>query len=172
MLFATENFALVAFLSIIRLRKMNKLNKAISENRRARFDYEILEKFEAGVELSGQEVKSAKNGNFNLSGGYGIIRRNEAWLINSQIPPYQPKNVSANYDPARPRRLLLHKEEIKKLEGKLSEKSFALIPLRAYIKNNLVKVELGLGQKRKKVDKRELIKKRAVYREIKQSRLT
>lgn len=151
---------------------MNAFDKVISENRRARFDYEFLEKFEAGIELSGQEVKSAKSGKLNLSGSYGIVRNNEAWLINSQISPYQPKNVSPSYNPTRPRRLLLHKEEIKKLSGRLSEKSFALVPLRAYIKNNFIKIEFGLGRRRRKIDKRELIKKRAAQREIKQARLT
>lgn len=151
---------------------MTAPNKVISENRRAYFDYEILENFEAGIELSGQEVKSAKSGNFNLTGSYGIVRENEVWLVNSQIPPYQPKNAPSNYNPTRPRRLLLHKQEIKRLSGKLSEKSFFLIPLKAYLKNNLIKIEFGLCRKRKKIDKRELLKKRAAYQEIRKARLS
>ncbi|MBU6500404.1 MAG: SsrA-binding protein SmpB [Patescibacteria group bacterium] len=140
--------------------------KTIAENRRARFDYEILETMEAGVELRGFEVKSAKAGGFNLAGSYAILRNGQAWLINSQIPPYQPKNTPDGYDPSRSRRLLLHTSEIISLAGKLKDKSVHLIPLRTYIKNNLVKIELGLARSRKKSDKRELIKKRSAEREM------
>lgn len=141
--------------------------KIVALNRRARFDYGIIETYEAGIVLSGQEVKSAKNGRFNLSGSYGIIRGGEIWLINSQIPPYQPKNAPPDYDPGRSRRLLLRREEIKNLAGRLHEKSFTLIPVRAYLKKNLIKIELGFGKSRKKSDKRELLKKHAVEKEIK-----
>jgi len=139
--------------------------ETIAENRRARFDYEITDKFEAGIELLGLEVKSAKAGRLNLAGSYGIIRGGEAWLINAQIPPYQPNNTPTGYDQGRSRRLLLRRDEIKKLVGALKAKQF-LIPLRAYMKNNFIKIELGLGRSRKKSDKRELLKKRAVQKEI------
>ena len=144
--------------------------KVLSENRRAKFDYEILETYEAGIELTGQEVKSAKSGRFNLAGSYGILRNHEAWLLNSEIPAYQPKNAPTDYDPKRSRRLLLRREEIKKLIGKLHEKSLRLVPLRAYIKKNFIKIELGVGQPRKKSDKREVLKKRATEREIREAR--
>ncbi|MBI3589538.1 MAG: SsrA-binding protein SmpB, partial [Candidatus Liptonbacteria bacterium] len=120
--------------------------KTLSENRRARFDYEILETFEAGVELTGQEVKSAKGGQFNLNSSYAVLKNNEAWLLNSQIPAYQPKNAPADYNPERTRRLLLHSSEIKSLTGRLHEKGLSLIPLNAHIKKNLVKLELGLSR--------------------------
>ena len=143
--------------------------KNISENRRARFDYDILETFEAGIELNGQEVKSAKAGHFNLNGAYAVFRGEELWLTNSDIPAYQPKNAPKDYDAARSRRLLLHSDELKTLGGKLKQKSFSLIPLRAYIKSNFIKLELGLGKSRKKSDKREFLKKRASDREMRGS---
>lgn len=139
---------------------------ALSENRRARFDYEILETYEAGVELRGFEVKSAKAGRMQLVGSHAIIKGGEIWLLNSQIPPYQPKNTPKDYDPSRTRRLLLKKDEIKSLEGKLHQKSISLIPLKMYTKNNLVKMELGLARPKKKGDKRESLKKRAMDMEV------
>jgi len=143
--------------------------KTIAANRRAGFDYEIIEKYEAGIELNGQEVKSVKNGRFNLAGSYVVPKNGELWLLNADIPPYQPKNVPADYDPARSRKLLLHKREIKTLAGKLRQKSFSLIPVRAYPKNGFIKLELGLGRNRKKSDKRELLKKRSAEREMRKA---
>jgi SsrA-binding protein len=141
--------------------------KALSENRRARFDYEILETLQAGIELRGFEVKSAKSGRFDLAGSYAIVRKGQVSLINARIPPYQPKNAPVDYDPSRSRRLLLRKEEISSLAGRLKDKSVHLVPLRAYTKNNLVKIELGLAKSKKKSDKREILKKRSAEREIK-----
>ncbi|MDP2598895.1 MAG: SsrA-binding protein SmpB [Candidatus Liptonbacteria bacterium] len=138
----------------------------IAENRKARFDYEILETFEAGIELKGFEAKSAKTGLMQISGSHALIRGGEAWFVNCQIPPYQPKNSPADYDPSRTRRLLLHAQEIKRLAGLLKEKKASLIAIRAYVKNNLVKIELGLGKPRKKSDKREVLKKRSARREM------
>ena len=140
--------------------------KPLSENRRAKFDYEILEHIEAGIELFGHEVKSVKAGHGNLAGAYAILRGGEAFLVNCQIPPYQQKNVPDDYDPSRTRRLLLHKDEIKELVGKLKEKGLSLLALSFTTKKNLVKVELGLGRSRKSHDKREVLKKRAVQREM------
>lgn len=142
--------------------------KNIAENRRAGFDYEITEKYESGIELTGQEVKSAKNGGLNLSSSYAVPKDGQLLLVNSSIPPYQPKNAPADYQPGRSRRLLLHKGEIKSLYGKLRQKSFSLVPLRAYVKNGFIKLELGLGKSRKKADKREAIKKRETKREMKE----
>jgi len=141
-------------------------SKDLAENRRARFDYDILETYEAGLELLGQEVKSAKGGRLQLAGSHTVIRGGEAWLLNSQIPAYQPKNMREDYDPGRSRRLLLHSGEIRTLRGKLNEKGLSLLPLRAYTKHGIVKLELGLGRSRKAHDKREAIKKRDVKREM------
>lgn len=139
--------------------------KNLAENRRARFDYEISDTYEAGLELSGMEAKSARLGNINLTGSYALVKNGEAWLLNSQILPFQPKNASEDYDPTRFRRLLMRKAEIAGLSGKLQEKGWSLVPLRAYLKHNLVKIELGLGRSKKAHDKRESIKKREAARE-------
>lgn len=138
----------------------------IAENRRARFDYDISDTYEAGIELRGHEVKSVKGGQFQIAGARVLIRGGEAWLVNSHIPPYQPKNTPAGYEEDRARRLLLTKAEIKEVTGALQEKGKMLIPLHAYLKHGFVKVELGLGRSRKKSDKREIIKKRAHVREM------
>jgi SsrA-binding protein len=143
--------------------------KKIAENRRARFDYDILETIEAGIELLGSEVKSAKAGHMGLGGSYAVIRNGEAWLLNSQIPPYQPNNVPEGYDPARSRRLLLRSLEIKELSGLLRQKTLTLVGLSAFIKRGLVKIELGVAKSRKKSDKREVIKKRDTERDIRRS---
>jgi SsrA-binding protein len=140
--------------------------QTLAENRRARFDYVILDSFEVGIELLGVEVKSVKGGRMNLHGSYGLLRGNEAWLINAEIPAYQPKNAPPDFDSKRSRRLLLHRMEIRMLTGKLQEKGLALIPLRAYQKNNVIKLELGIAKAKKKSDKRELLKKKASEREM------
>ena len=138
----------------------------LAENRRARFDYEILETFEAGLSLQGQEVKSIRNGRLNLAGSFAIIRGGEAWLVNAQIPPYQPKNAPADYDPARTRRLLLKRQEIAALTGRLHEKGLVLVPLEAFSKKNLLKLTLGLARSKKTRDKREAIRARDIKRNI------
>jgi SsrA-binding protein len=161
-------------------------DSTIAENRRARFDYEIAETYEAGIELQGGEVKSAKRGQLQIAGarvllrGGGSSRRAdkkrepnaaaprtpEAYLVNSHIPPYQPKNTPAGYEEDRARRLLLTRGEIKELIGALQEKGRMLIPLRAFLKNGYIKIELGLARPKKKSDKREALKKRAHSREM------
>lgn len=137
-----------------------------AQNKRARFDYDILETHEAGIELRGFEVKAIKSGRVSIAGSYAIIRDNQPWLINADIPPYQPLNTPADYDSKRTRRLLLKKSEIKALIGRVQEKGLTLIPLMVYSKNRTIKLEIGLGKSRKKADKRELLKKRAMEREI------
>lgn len=137
----------------------------LAENRRARFDYDIQENFEAGIELLGHEVASAKRGHMELSGSYVIIRGGEAWLVNMKIAPYQPKNILGEYDESRVRRLLLHAEEIRELTGKLKG-GWNLVPTKAYIKKGMIKLELGLGRSKKARDKREAIKKRDIERDI------
>jgi SsrA-binding protein len=141
--------------------------KTLSENRRARFDYDILEKYDAGIELRGFEAKAAVLGRASLAGAYATVKDGEVWLTNCDIPPYQPKNTPEGYDPKRPRRLLLKREEIAGLIGRTKEKGLTLVPLRMYIKSHLVKVELGLCRSRNKADKRENLKKKAAEREMK-----
>ena len=143
--------------------------QVITVNKRAGFEYEILETYEAGISLKGFEVKSVKNGRIGINGAYAVIKNNEAWLINADIPPYQPKNTPAGYDPKQTRRLLLRKEEIKTLLGRTQEKGLTLTLLKVYIKKGRVKLEIGLGKSRKKADKRQVIKKREVKREIKKA---
>ena len=138
----------------------------ISVNKKAHFDYEILETYEAGIELLGFEVKSAKSGRINLAGSFAVIRNNEAWLLNSTISALQPKNVPASYDPTRTRKLLLHKSEIKELIGKSAQKGLTIVPLKVYTKHNRVKLLIGLGRHKKKDDQRETIKRREAEREI------
>ena len=133
--------------------------KELSKNKRAYFDYNILEKIEVGIELLGFEVKAAKSGKIDLSGSYARLKYGQAWLVGASISPYQPKNTPAEYDPGRDRRLLLTKKELKTLSGKHTEAGLTVVPLRAYIKGRLVKVELGLARSKKKWDKRDVIKK-------------
>lgn len=138
----------------------------LTENKKAYFNYEILQTYEAGIELRGWEVKSAKTGHINLAGAFVVVKDEEGWLLNAHLPPYQTKNAPADYDPTRSRRLLLHKSEIKELIGKTSQKGLTIVPLKMYTKRNRIKVLIGLARYKKKVDKRELIKKRETEREI------
>lgn len=140
--------------------------KTFAANRRARHDYEILEKFEAGLVLKGHEVKSVKSGRASLKGAYTTIHNNEAWLINASIPPYQPKNTPPGYDSTRSRKLLLHKKQIKYLVGKIRAEGLTIIPLKLYTSDSTIKVELALGKGKRKHDKREAKKKREAEREI------
>lgn len=138
----------------------------LSVNRRAAYDYEILQTYEAGMSLLGFEVKSVKAGRMTLAGAFAVIRGNEAILLNASIPPYQQKNTPESYDPSRSRRLLLHKAEIRELIGASAQKGLTIVPLKVYSKRNRVKILLGLGRHKKKGDKRETIKKREAEREI------
>ena len=141
--------------------------RVVAENRSAFQNYQILEKFEAGIVLNGQEVKSIKNGRASLKGSFVAMKGEEAFLLNANIPPYQPQNAPPNYDPQRSRKLLLHKKELKYLLGKSKEKGLTIIPLKLYIKKGKIKVEIALAKGKRKVDKREEIKKREIEREIK-----
>ncbi len=141
--------------------------KILAENRKAYFNYQLLEKFDAGLVLLGTEVKSIKLGRINLAGSYVVFKDEELYLIGAKIPPYQPKNAPFDYNPERLRKLLLNKSEIKYLIGKTKQKGLTLIPLKVYTKNAKIKLEFGIAKGRKKFDKRELIKKREVEREIK-----
>lgn len=143
--------------------------KALAENKKAYFDYQILDKFEAGIVLIGQEVKSIKTGRVSLTGSFVVLRNEEVYLIGAKIPPYQPKNAPADYTPERSRKLLLRKEEIKHLIGKVKQKGLTLVPLRVYTKGGKIKLEFGIAKGRKKTDKRELIKKRETEREMRKA---
>ncbi|MEM1366959.1 MAG: SsrA-binding protein SmpB [Cyanobacteria bacterium P01_H01_bin.15] len=140
--------------------------KILSDNRQARFRYEILETFEAGLELVGTEVKSVRAGRVNLRDGYAFIRNGEAWLSNVHISPYQASSQYFNHDPLRVRKLLLHKKEINKLIGKLEQQGLTLVPLKLYLKGSWVKLSLGLGRGKKLHDKRETVKQRQDKRDM------
>jgi SsrA-binding protein len=137
-----------------------------AENRKARFNYEILEKYEAGIELLGVEVKSVRDGQISLEGAFVIVRGGEVFLINANIPPFQPKNAPKDYDPLRNRKLLLTKKEIAELAASEKNKSLTIVPILLYNKGRKIKVEIALSKGKKKFDKRETIKKRDTDREI------
>lgn len=140
---------------------------SIAVNKRALFDYEILEKLEAGLVLTGAEVKSVKNGHIGLKGSYVTFKDEEAYLLNAHISPYQKAGKIAGYEPTRTRKLLLNKNELKRFVGRLNEKGLTIVPLKVYTsKHGRIKVEIGLGRGKKQFEKRELIKKREVEREI------
>ena len=141
--------------------------KILAENRKAYFDYEVLEKFEAGLALNGREVKSIKNGHISIGGSYVVIdKKNEAFLLGANVPPYQPNNTPSDYDPGRSRKLLLRKKEIKYLLGKAQERGLTLIPHKVYTNDGMIKLEFGVGKGKKKFDKRETIKKRDTEMDI------
>jgi SsrA-binding protein len=139
---------------------------ALIENRKAYHDYEILEKFEAGLELKGFEVKALRSGRGSLAGSRIIIRGGEAYIVGMDIPPYQPKNAPKDYDFQRTRRLLLNKKEIEYLNGKSQQAGLTLIPLGVYSKKGFLKISFGVCRGLKKYDKREKIKKREAKRKI------
>lgn len=144
----------------------SKVMSSLIQNRKAHFNYEILERIEAGIELLGFEVKSLKGGQGSLEGAHIIMRGNEAFVINMQIPPYQPANTPKDYDPIRNRKLLLTKKEIIDLGKKEGQKWLTIIPLSVYNKGKKVKLEIAVVRGKKKYDKRETIKKRDTEREI------
>ena len=142
--------------------------KIIAVNRKATFEYEILYRLEAGLVLTGTEVKSLREGRVNINDSYARINDNEVLLINSHISEYRFGNIN-NHDPLRDRKLLFHNREIKKIKKDLEEKGLTMIPLKIYLKNSLIKIEMAICRGKKLYDKRESIKKREV--EIKLKRL-
>ncbi len=146
---------------------MNKDNniKIICKNRKAHFNFEIDDSFEAGIALLGSEVKSLRSGRANLSDSYAKFKGGELFLVDAHISPYDQANRE-NHDPLRDRKLLIHKREMKKLFGKVTERGFSLIPLKLYFKDGKVKVELALARGKKSFDKREAIKKKEQRREL------
>lgn len=136
-------------------------------NKKALHNYHILESLEAGIELTGAEVRSIKSGRVELGESHARILNNQIYLINANIPRYE-NSSNTNYDPTRSRRLLLHRSQIDSLIGKLSQGKMALVPVSMYEKNNLIKVQLGLGKSKKEFDKRKVIKERDHIRRVEQ----
>ncbi|OGM92376.1 SsrA-binding protein [Candidatus Wolfebacteria bacterium RIFCSPHIGHO2_01_FULL_48_22] len=136
-------------------------------NRKAYFDYEVVDTYEAGIVLLGHEVKAVRAGKVGIVGSYAKVYADEVWLVNATISPYQEKNTPADYDQKRARKLLLKQEEIKELIGKTKEKGYTLVPLKLYANRGRIKVELALCKSKKKYDKREVIKERETKRTLK-----
>ena len=139
-------------------------DRLVTENRKARHDYEILETFEAGMVLTGSEVKSLRAGRANLKDSYARIDRGEAFLLNAHISPSAAAS-HFGHEPERNRKLLLHRSEIDKLNGRIQERGLTVIPLKIYFKNGRAKVLIGVGRGKKSYDKRESIKKREMERD-------
>jgi SsrA-binding protein len=135
-------------------------------NKKARFDYELGDKFEAGLELIGIEVKSIRQKHGELSGAHITVRNGEAFIVNFEIPPYQATNTPNNYEPTRTRKLLLTKKEIRELVQKTEHQHLTIIPVSIFEKNHKLKLEIAIAKSKKKFDKRETIKKRDVEKEI------
>lgn len=142
---------------------------SLIRNKKAHFDYDILEKFEAGLDLHGFEVKSLRGGRGSLEGAHILVRGGEAYIVGMTIPPYQSVNTPLSYDPTRTRRLLLSKKEITQLSDAESTKGLTVIPLSVYNKHKFLKVEVAIGRGKKQFDKRETIKKREAEREMRRS---
>ena len=142
------------------------LMKTLADNAKARFNFEVLERFTAGLELAGHEVKAVRNGKMSLTGSYVVIRGEEAFLTGADIAPYQPKNTPSNYDSRRPRKLLLSKAELLTLEKAEGTKGLTIVPLSVYNKGRFLKLDLAIARGKKKFDKRESIKKRDTERDI------
>lgn len=140
----------------------------ITTNKKALYDYRVLEKFEAGVVLTGPEVKSVKAGQINLKGSYITIdNKSQTWLVGAHIAPYKPAaSIQTNYRPTQNRKLILHTKEIDYLRGKEKEKGLTILPISVYTKGSLIKIEVALVKGKKQYDKRETIKKRELDREI------
>lgn len=137
-----------------------------AENKKARFEFEILEPFEAGIELFGFEVKSVKSHKMSLEGSYVFPRRAEFYLVGATIAPYQPKNTPKDYEPMRERKLLLHKKEINYLIGKAAVKGLTILPIRVYTKGARIKIEIAIARRLKKYDQREKMREREDKRKI------
>lgn len=140
--------------------------KIAADNRKARFEYEILDTYEAGIALTGTEVKSIREGKLNLGDGFANVRDGEVWLHNVHISPHSMTNLAYNHEPRRTRKLLLHKQEIRKLIGQVEQKGLTLIPLKMYFKNGRVKVVIALGKGKKLHDKRDSLKQKQDKREM------
>jgi SsrA-binding protein len=141
-------------------------NQTVAENRKARHDYFIDESYEAGLALTGSEIKSIRSGHINLRGGYARVVNGEVWLYDVHISPYEQSGTHYNHVPTRPRKLLLQRREINRILGQVERQGFTLVPLRVYFKGRRAKLELGLARGKKLYDKREDIAKREAHRDI------
>jgi SsrA-binding protein len=144
---------------------MSKYFKLVAENRKARFDYNIIEVYKAGLVLTGNEVKSLRLGHINLRDSFGRVDRGEVWLYNVHITPWATAD-QRQIDPLRRRKILLQKREMLKLSGKVAEKGLTLVPLKVYFEGNWAKVDLALAKSKKKYEKREKLRRRTAQREI------
>ena len=147
------------------MKKPKTKDAPLAQNKKARHDYQILETIEAGLVLTGTEIKSVRERRINLKDGFAQIHNGEAWLMNVHISEYTQGN-RFNHDPLRARKLLLHKKEIQKLTGQTSEKGITIVPLKVYLKHGFAKVSLGVAQGKHEYDKRETLKRRAQDREM------
>lgn len=143
--------------------------KVLSMNRQAGHNYFLEDRYEAGMVLTGTEVKSARKGRVNLRDSYANVKDNEVWLYNCHINPYSHGNIY-NHDPLRTRKLLLHKEEIRRLIGKVRERGYTLVPTRMYLKNGRIKLEVALAKGKREYDKRETERRREADKEVRQAR--
>ncbi|HJV33069.1 MAG TPA: SsrA-binding protein SmpB [Patescibacteria group bacterium] len=142
------------------------MSEALATNDRARHDYELLEKLEAGLVLSGHEVKSAKTGHLKLKGAHVAFTRGEAMLVGAHIARYPKAGPLPDYDPERSRKLLLHKRQLERLRGKREEEGLTIVPLRAYMVGGRIKIEIAVARGKKQYEKRETIKKRDLDRQV------
>jgi SsrA-binding protein len=140
-----------------------------ADNRKAHFDYEFLERFSAGLELLGAEVKSVRAGKISLDGAYVSVRGAEAYLLNAEIAPYQPKNMSADYDSLRAKKILLSKNEVQILATAEQTKGLTIVPISVYSKGRFLKLDIAIARGKKKFDKRQAIKTRDVERDLKRT---
>lgn len=139
--------------------------KTVVDNRRARFEYEVLETYEAGIELTGTEVKSIRAGKVNLQDSFILIREGEAWILNMHISPHSTASRIFNHDPTRRRKLLLHRKEINRLMGMIEQKGLTVIPLKLILKRGWVKTQIAVARGKKLYDKRQALKERQTNRE-------
>jgi SsrA-binding protein len=149
--------------------KADAEQKTVISNRRARHDYEILERYETGIVLTGAEVKSLRGGRGSLTESFARVRGREIWIEGMHIPPYEQAMDKRTYDPIRPRKLLLHRTEIERLIGKTAERGLALIPMRVYFTHGMAKLELGLGRGKRQFEKRQALAEREHEREMQRS---
>ncbi len=138
----------------------------LATNDKARYDYELLTRYEAGLVLTGQETKSAKFGGMKLKGAHVVFHGGEAFLIGSRIDPFQKAGKLEEYDPERSRKLLMHKQELTKIRSKLEEKGLTVVPIRVYLKDGRIKVEVAVARGKKEFEKRDTIKKRELDRRV------
>ncbi len=144
---------------------MPKYRKVVADNRKARFDFNILDTYKAGLVLEGSEVKSLRSGKVNLKESFGRMEKGELWIYGMHISPYKQADRSS-IDPMRPRKVLLKKRELVKLTGKAAEKGLTIVPLKLFFDGNWAKIELGLAKSKRKFEKREKIRRRETQREI------